>query len=78
MLTFRTRGTRRCDGVTRRDVLHVGGLGVAGLSLTRLLSGQFASAAARSDVLLRPSGGKAKSCIVLFLMGGPPDRKSVV
>ena len=76
MLTFRTRGARLCDGVTRRDVLHVGGLGVAGLSLANLLHDQSASAASRSHVLLRPSGGKAKSCIVLFLMGGPPQHST--
>ena len=55
------------------DVLHVGGLGALGLSLPALLGNE---AQAAGKTLIRPSGGKAKSCILLFLMGGPPQHST--
>jgi uncharacterized protein (DUF1501 family) len=73
MLTFRARSARLCDGLSRRDVLHVGGLGALGLTLPALLGGR---AQAAGKPLIRPSGGKAKSCILLFLMGGPPQHST--
>jgi hypothetical protein len=66
MLTIRETGARLCDGITRRNVLHAGGLGLLGLSLPELLRGRAAAAAGA-----RPS--RARSCILLFLMGGPPQ-----
>ena len=68
MLNFRERGTRLCDSTSRREWLHVGGLSALGLSLTGLSRGQAAS--------LPTAKGKAKSCIVLFLMGGPPQHST--
>lgn len=57
------RPNRLCDGITRRDALQVGGVGLlGGLSLPTLLE-QEARAAA--------SEAKAKACIMLFLEGGP-------
>ena len=52
---------------SRREALCVGGLGVLGLGLPRLLAGQ---AMARERA---PGGwkGKAKACILLFMWGGP-------
>ena len=73
MLTFRARSARLCDGVSRRDALHVGGLGALGLTLPALFARQ---AQAVGKPLIRPSGGKAKSCILLFLMGGPPQHST--
>jgi hypothetical protein len=55
---------RCCDGVTRRDFLQIGGLGVAGLALPELFR---ARAAAPAQPL------RAKACILLFLAGGPPQ-----
>src|SRR4051812_4083806 len=49
----------------RRELLRVGGLSLAGLSLPFLL---------RQPAQARPAGksfGKAKSCILLYLSGGP-------
>lgn len=54
---------RTCDGVSRRNFLKVGALGVAGLSLADVLHLQ-ASAAPESR-----SGDKA--VIMIFLEGGP-------
>src|SRR5437763_118091 len=55
-----TAGNRRlCDGLSRREVLRVGGAGLIGLSLPDLL---------RAATERAP---KAKSLIVFFLEGGP-------
>jgi hypothetical protein len=51
-----------CDGFRRRDFLHAGSLSFLGLTLADLLGLE-----ARGAV----NGGKAKSCILLFLVGGP-------
>src|SRR3954453_2470019 len=63
--------TRLCDGLNRREALRIGGLGVlgAGLSLADL------ARAAGTAHGAAPGGsfGRAKACIVLFLMGGPPQ-----
>ncbi len=70
MLRLLGPGTRLCDGWNRREILRVGGLGLlgTGLRLPELVQG--ASLAGDS------SFGKAKSCIVLFLMGGPPQHST--
>lgn len=67
MIRLTGPGSRLCDGRSRRDVLRIGGIGLlgAGLGLPELVR------AANST-----SGGKAKSCIVLFLMGGPPQHST--
>lgn len=61
-----------CDGVTRRDFLHVGGLGVGGLTLPTLFSATAARAAEQPvQTSLEASFGRAKQCILLFLYGSP-------
>jgi hypothetical protein len=62
---------RLCDGLTRRDLLHVGSLGMLGLGLSSgRLPGQLSAEASLSHD--GPSGsGKAKSCILLFMYGSP-------
>jgi hypothetical protein len=62
------RGSRLCDGLTRREWLRVGGLGAFGLSLPALLAARPATAAG--------NGGRAKACIVLFHLGGPPQHET--
>jgi hypothetical protein len=74
MLTIRAGGTRLCDGLTRRDVLHAGGLGLLGLSLPQLLRGRAAGGERPPGTSRR--GGRARSCILLFLMGGPPQHST--
>ena len=54
---------RRCDGVTRREILRAGGLAALGLSLPDLFRGR----AAAGD----KAKGKARSCILIWLDGGP-------
>lgn len=55
---------RSCDGQTRRDFLRVGALGASGLTLASYLRSTQAAAAQLA---------KAKSAIVVFLGGGPPQ-----
>lgn len=56
---------RRCDGVTRRDFVRVGGISALGLGLGSFLKLQsLAGAAGRTDA-------KAKQCILIWLDGGP-------
>ncbi len=61
---------RLCDGVTRRDFLHVGSLGLAGLSLDSFFHFQEAGAASPGKARDR-SFGRAKNVILLYLFGGP-------
>ena len=44
MLSFLGRPVRLCDGMTRREVLRVGGLGFAGLLWSDLLRARAAAA----------------------------------
>ncbi|MBM4002199.1 MAG: DUF1501 domain-containing protein [Planctomycetes bacterium] len=69
MLRILGSARKFCEGLTRRDLLRVGGLGVAGLSLPELLALQDSAAAAS---LPRPAGfGKAKGVILIHLYGAP-------
>ena len=66
MLTFHGKtNSRRCDGVSRRDFLRIGGLGVAGLSLADMLRTEAAYAAAGGNPKAR-----AKNVIVIYIGGG--------
>jgi len=55
-----------CTGISRRDALRVGGLGVAGLSLPQLLRAEATSDVATSQ--------RHKSVIMVYLCGGPPHQ----
>ena len=61
MLTIQDQPTRLCDGMTRRDWLRVGSVGMLGLSLPELLRARQAEAATRAA-----DGGRAKACIEVF------------
>ena len=72
MLRILGSPNKLCDGVTRRDFLHVGGLGALGLGLGdffRLREAQATAPAARSF-------GRAKACILLFPYGSPPQHET--
>lgn len=58
--------------VSRRELLQVGGLGALGLSLPSL----FGASSAVGSVRAASSFGRAKSCIILFLSGGPPQHET--
>src|SRR5688572_22566907 len=69
MLTIHGRTGRLCDGTTRRELLHVGGVGLLGLALPNAL----ALRAAAGEPARGPAGGfgRAKNVIFVFLQGGP-------
>jgi hypothetical protein len=61
MLTIGHASMRTCQGLSRRELLRVGGAGLAGMTLAGALCARENSKSARRDV----------SCIVLWLDGGP-------
>src|SRR5262245_60545431 len=62
MLSVFGRGTRLCDGITRRELLRVGGLALSGLTLADVLRLRAAAGA---------ESGRGKSVIMIWLRGGP-------
>src|SRR4029078_7509197 len=69
---LRILGTKRtlCDGLSRRDLLQIGGLGALGLGLADgLQAAPQASSSAHSF-------GKAKSCILVFPYGSPSSHET--
>src|SRR5262245_62968876 len=68
MITMLGSPRRCCDGLTRRETLRVGALSaLAGFSLPNLLRAE-----ANLGRPVRP--GKAKSVILLYLLGGAPTQ----
>ncbi|MCH7937005.1 MAG: DUF1501 domain-containing protein, partial [Proteobacteria bacterium] len=59
---------RRCDGVTRRDLLRVGGLTALGIGVRDLFALRRAMAEQGSE---KRGAAKAKRCILIWLDGGP-------
>jgi hypothetical protein len=72
MLRVHDQPIRLCDGLSRREWLRVGGLGAFGLSLPAFLTGRAAAKPAGAGAAF----GKAKRCIVLFHLGGPPQHET--
>jgi hypothetical protein len=70
MLNILGSGYRLCDGISRRDFLQIGGLGAAGIALPELFRGRTCAAAKPST----GGFGTAKSCILLFMRGGPAQQ----
>jgi hypothetical protein len=68
MLTLSGSPIRWCDGLSRREFLQIGGLGAAGLALPDLFR-----ARAQGATPPAPGAGRARSCILLFMGGGPPQ-----
>jgi hypothetical protein len=70
MLRILSSEKKLCDGLTRRDLLQAGGLGVCGLGLGQFL-GLKAVQAGSTEGQLAANFGKAKHCILLYLYGAP-------
>jgi hypothetical protein len=62
MITLQGSPHRLCNGVSRRDALKIGTLGLGGFTLSHLLQARAEAA---------PSLGKAKSIVMIHLGGGP-------
>lgn len=73
MLIIHDAATRLCDQLTRRDWLHIGGLAALGLTAPLLSQarGQTRGSPGRAG-----SFGKARSCIIVGLTGGPPQHET--
>ena len=69
---LRILGSRKtfCDGITRRDMLWAGGLGMFGLGLADYFRLNDLQAGQPRPRMPR-SFGKAKACILLYLYGSP-------
>jgi hypothetical protein len=66
------QGKATCDGMTRRELLRVGGSALLGLSLADILQQQGkASTQPAAEVNHGPGWGRAQSVILLYLQGGP-------
>ena len=61
---------RLCGGITRRDLLHVGGISALGLGLNQA---QPRVAASSGSTGRSP---RAKACIFVFLFGSPPQHET--
>lgn len=61
--------------LARRTLLQAGGLSAVGLSLPQLLAAKERSQAAprRAE---GAAGGSAKACILLYMLGGPPQQET--
>lgn len=73
MLHFQDRSLSLCDGLSRRDWLRLGSLGAFGLSMPQLWQSWARASENRNNA---NSSRHAKSCIVLFLLGGPPQHET--
>src|SRR5262249_26339853 len=73
MLPIHADATRLCDGVSRREWLRIGGLSALVLSWPALH--QNRSTAAATETVFS-TFGKAKACIILFHVGGPPQHET--
>jgi hypothetical protein len=67
MLSILGRGVRLCDGISRREILRIGGLAFTGLSWSHWLR----SRAVAADQPRTSGRGRAKACILIFNYGGP-------
>lgn len=65
---LRISGSRKqlCNGLTRRDLLHIGGVSALGLSSSAVMGAGEAGAGV----------SRAKSCIFVFLFGSPPQHET--
>ncbi len=59
-------------GFNRRELMRMGGISLAGLSLSRLMEAEALAAPTSSD----GSFGRAKNIIFLYLNGGPPQHET--
>ena len=64
MLTIPGSSSRFCDGVSRRNFLRIGALGLGGLTLPQILQAQQQSGTRLGH----------KAVIMIFLPGGPPHQ----
>ena len=64
MLTIYGQQYRFCDGISRRNFLKIGALGLGGLALPQLLQAETQAGIGKSH----------KAIIMIYLPGGPPHQ----
>ncbi len=74
MFSLHSQAARLCDGVSRRELLRIGGLTTLGLSLPSLLRAN--ETAVRGLPPADKSFGRAKNIIYVYLQGGPPQHET--
>ena len=70
MFSMTQRPVKLCDGMTRRELMRIGGLSMVGLQLPQLLQ------AAAGPSSTEGSFGRAKNVIFRCLAGGPPQHET--
>jgi Protein of unknown function (DUF1501) len=75
MFSILGQNSRLCDGISRRELLRVGGLSACGLSLPQLLRASQSGAPPRG-IISDPTFGRAKNIIYVWLQGGPPQHET--
>lgn len=77
MHDIQASGMRFIDRISRREMMRIGGLSAGGLTLSQLINvGPAQGKELQVNGVIRPSGGRAKSCIVMFMLGGPPQHST--
>src|SRR5262245_38865476 len=65
------QGKATCDGMTRRELLRIGGSALLGLSLADILKQEARAEPAAGNANRGPGWNRARSVIMLYLQGGP-------
>jgi hypothetical protein len=76
MLSFVDSPVALCDGRSRRQALQAGGLSALGLNLAGLQAAKAVRAAEGEQTDQSPGFGSAKSVILVWLLGGPPQHET--
>ncbi len=71
MLCILDHRYRLCDGISRREAMRIGGISAFGLTLPMLHSQTGWAARA-----IEPNSATAKSVILFWLSGGPPQHET--
>ena len=66
-------GPGLCDGLSRREWMRIGGVSLGGVTLPQLLA-RSARTSTEDRHILQPGFGKAKSVILIALLGGPSQQ----
>src|SRR3954454_18127531 len=73
MFAIHDRPIQLCDGISRRELLRIGGLSTLGLSLPTLLQARTQTSV---NKVHGSTFGRAKNVIYLWLQGGPPQHET--
>ncbi len=75
MFSLLGQSGRLCDGISRRELLRIGGLSALGLSLPDLLRASQIAGPPKG-IVNDPTFGRAKNILYVWLQGGPPQHET--